>query len=111
MRSWILIAALAAGTTGFVSAAYCAESAKEEAAETKVTMDSLPKAVQDTIKREAGSGTLGEVSKEAKDGKTAYEADATIDGKKYEIKVMEDGTLISKKLEKSEAKDEKEDKD
>jgi len=67
--------------------------------EVKVKLEDCPKAVQETIKKEVGSGTIEEIEKKTKDGKTVYEADATIDGKKYEIKVAEDGTLISKELD------------
>ena len=43
--------------------------------------------------------TIATVDKESDEGKTIYEADVDIKGKNYEIKVAEDGTLISKKLD------------
>jgi len=67
--------------------------------ETKVTIDQLPAAVKQTLMDETKGGTIGEIAKETKHDKVAYEADAKIEGKDYEIKVAEDGTLLGKKLE------------
>jgi hypothetical protein len=87
----------------------CAANAKEngddekegkEANEVTVKFDQLPQVVQTTFKEEARGATIAEVDKETEDGEIAYEADVEIKGKKYEIKVAEDGTLISKKLDK-----------
>ena len=39
------------------------------------------------------------LDKDSEHGKTVYEADVMMDGKNYEIKVAEDGTLLSKKLD------------
>jgi uncharacterized membrane protein YkoI len=64
-----------------------------------------PAAVQKTLKREANGAKIDEVEKEAEDGKTIYEADVTIDGKKYDITVAEDGTLLEKALEEDEDAD------
>lgn len=75
---------------------------KSEAPENKVKLEDCPKAVQDTIKKEVSAGKIEEIAKETEDGKTTYEVDAKIDGKDYEIKVAEDGTLISKKLDADE---------
>jgi hypothetical protein len=67
--------------------------------EVAITIDQLPPAVRDTMNREAGGGTLSKIEKETKEGKTSYEADTTIGGHPYEIKVAEDGTLLKKKME------------
>jgi hypothetical protein len=42
------------------------------------------------------------VNKEEKDGKAAYEADATTDGRKIDILLDEEGTLVSKKSDNEE---------
>jgi len=125
MTRWILVAAVAFGMAGVATLPACAaESTTAKAAdkaaevEVKIKLEDCPKAVQDTIKKEMGAGVLKEVEKETEDGKTTYSADVTIDGKAYEVKVGEDGTLLKKKLdtgkdegEKGEHKGEHEDKD
>jgi hypothetical protein len=50
------------------------------------------------------------VDKETDDGKTVYEADVTLNGHNYEIRVAPDGTLISKKLDEEGEKGEKDGK-
>ena len=72
---------------------------KDEGPEVKVTMDQVPAAVKDTLQKESGGASITSVDKESDEGKTIYEADAMIGGKNYEIKVAEDGSLISKKLD------------
>jgi uncharacterized membrane protein YkoI len=71
----------------------------EEKDEQKVTIDQVPPAVKATILSQAGNGTVKEIEQETKDGKTIYGADIIIDGKKFEIKVSSDGTLLDKKAE------------
>ena len=58
-----------------------------------------PAAVQKTFKREANGADIDVVDKETNDGKAVYEVDVKIDGKNYEIRVAEDGILISKALD------------
>jgi len=105
MKTWILVAALTCGLampallTVRAADAPAAAGAKTEEADVKVKLADCPKAVQDTINKAAEGGTIGDISKETEDGKTTYEADVTIGGKEYEVKVAEDGTLISKKVD------------
>jgi uncharacterized membrane protein YkoI len=83
-----------------------------------VPMDQLPANVKATLMKEVGNGKVQEVERHAMDGKTVYEADVMVDGKKWEIVIREDGQLLKKQLdeeaggddEKNE-KNEKEDKD
>lgn len=70
------------------------------ASEQPVAMNDLPPAVRATLEKETAGGKITEIEKEKKDGKTVYSADATIDGKYWDIAVTEDGKLISKELEK-----------
>ncbi len=84
---------------------------KEEANEQKVKFAQVPAAAQKTLTEEAKGAKIDEVDKETDDGKTVYEVDVLINNKNYEIKVAEDGTLISKKLDVEEGKGEKEEKD
>ncbi len=106
-KRWILMALMALGLAGTAAlsvrgadaAKNDAQEQKKEADEVKVTLDQLPAAVKDTLLKEVGKGTISDIDKETEDGKTIYEADATIDGKNWEIKIAEDGKLISKKLD------------
>jgi uncharacterized membrane protein YkoI len=95
---WILVAAAALGL------AACAEDEHHESKhnEIPVTMDQVPPPVKATIVRESEGGTIGDIDKETKHDKLVYEADASISGTNYEIKVAEDGTLLSKKLDNEE---------
>src|SRR3954462_11625855 len=101
------------------------EKEGEEKDEVKVKIDQVPAAVKKTLDKEsdnakidegraAGKKTLekeaenekiDEVNKETDDGKTIYEADVKMNGHNYEIKVAEDGTLISKKLDEGEGEE------
>ena len=89
------------------------EKEKEEAGEVKVKFDQVPAAAQKTLTEEAKGAKIDEVDKESDGGKTIYEADVKINDKNYEIKVAEDGTLVSKKLDAEEEKggDKKDEKD
>jgi hypothetical protein len=81
------------------------EKDKEED-EVKVTLDQVPAAVKATLQKEAGDAKIKDVDKT---GKIVYEIDVMIGKNNYEIKVADDGTLISKKLDDEE--DEKDAKD
>ena len=67
--------------------------------ETTVGMDELPGAVRTTLERETAGGTIKEIEKESKDGKTVYSADAELNGKVWDIVIAEDGTVVSKELD------------
>lgn len=72
--------------------------------ETKVCMESLPKAVADAITKVAEGAKIKKVEKEVThaelkfvkldDPKTTYEAKIIKDGKKTEIKIAADGTVL-----------------
>jgi len=84
-------------------------AAEKEEKEEKVTLDQVPAAVKATILKEAADGKVGDVEREVKGGKTVYEADVEKDGKEFELKVAEDGTLLARKAEgkdKEEGKEE-----
>jgi hypothetical protein len=106
---WMLAGVLALGLAGCACGAKHGEEKDKdnEKDEVKITVDQLPPAVKATLDHEANGGKIGDVDKETKDGKTAYEADVTIGDKPYEINIAEDGTLLKKKLDKEE--DEKKD--
>ena len=83
---------------------------EKEKDEAKVKIDQVPAAVQKTLSEESHGAKIDEVDKETDEGKTIYEADVKINGHNYEIKVAEDGTLISKKLDEEEGEKDEKDK-
>ncbi len=108
MRSkWIVIMSCVLGLTALAPLARAEEKEKEEN-EVKVKFADLPAPVQATLNKESNNATIATVDKETEDGKTTYEADVKLDGKNYEVKIAEDGTLVSKKID--DEKDEKDDK-
>lgn len=101
----MLLGVLGAGLVGaFTLTAWAAEEAKEE----KVSIDQVPAAVKAAILKEGGK--VEDIAREADGGKTIYEADVIKDGKEIELRVGEDGKLVSRKIE-GDAKDEKDEKE
>ena len=86
------------------------EKEGEEKDEVKVKIDQVPAAVKKTLDKESDNAKIDEVDKETDEGKTIYEADVKMNGHNYEIKVAEDGTLISKKLDEGEGEKGEKDK-
>ena len=71
----------------------------DEDDEVEIKLSDCPAVVQKTLKREAHGAEIDAVDKSVKDGKAFYEVDVKIDGKNYEIRVSEEGTLIWKALD------------
>jgi len=107
LNRWLLIGVCALGLTAALSLNVRADDKDKEENEVKMKFDDVPAAVKTTITKEADGTAVTTVDKETDDGKTVYEADAKIGNNNYEIKVAEDGTLISKKLDNDD--DEKKD--
>jgi hypothetical protein len=83
----------------------------DEGNEQKIAFAQVPEAAQKTLTDESKGNNIDSVDKELKHGMTVYEADTVIYGKNYEIKVAQDGTLVSKKLDvESKEKGEKNEK-
>lgn len=78
--------------------------AEEEENEIKMKFADIPAAVQKILSDAANGSKIETVDKETVKGKVVYEADVVIDGKNYEIKVAEDGKLISKELDTEDEK-------
>ena len=90
----------------------CVAQAKENEAEQEVTVkfEDLPQVVQTTFKEESRGATITTVEKEIEKGETVYEAEGVeIKGRKYDIEVSEDGTLIEKSLAEADDDDEEDD--
>lgn len=85
----------------FVLVTGCANQCKDCCAEEcSIAMTELPAPVKATLDKETAGGKVTEVEREQKDGKTVYSADAEVGGKKWDITIAADGTLISKTEEK-----------
>ena len=109
-KRWILVLLAAFGLAAFTTLSRAEDKEKkEEGDEVKVKFDDCPAAVKATFNKETNNAKIETVDKETDDGKTIYEADVTIDGKTHEIKVAEDGKLISNKIEDAD-EEKKEDK-
>jgi len=97
MNRWLLTGVCVLGLSAVVTVSVRAEDKEEN--EVKMKFTDVPAAVQTTITKEADGTAVTDVDKETDDGKTIYEADAKIDKINYEIKVADDGSLISKKID------------
>jgi uncharacterized membrane protein YkoI len=60
----------------------------------KISLDKAPKAVQDAIKARFPDGEVTSVEKETEDGKVVYDIELKLKGRKYEMDILEDGTVI-----------------
>jgi uncharacterized membrane protein YkoI len=60
----------------------------------KVPLDKVPKAVLNAVKARFPGARLTSVEKETVDGKVLYDIELTHKGRKYEMDVHEDGTVV-----------------
>lgn len=65
-----------------------------------VTIDQVPAAVKSALMQASSGGKIDEIDRVTDAGKTMYEADILIDGKKWEVVVMADGTLSKRALDR-----------
>jgi uncharacterized membrane protein YkoI len=108
-KRWLTVVFVGLGLMGCASMEHHGEDKDNDDNEVKITLDQAPAPVQATLQAQTSGGRITDLDKETDDGKTIYEADATIGDKAYEIKVAEDGTLLKKKIDDD--KDEKGDND
>lgn len=73
-----------------------------------MSLRECPKAVQKTLRREAGNARIVEIEAEREDGVLVFEAEVRLRRLEYEIEVRADGTLLSKVLEGIEDDDDEE---
>jgi hypothetical protein len=108
-----LLALAAALSLWIAMPAQTASAAEEkDEKEVEIKFSEAPAAVQATMTEESKGAKIEMVEKEKEDGKWVFECEAMIKGKRYEIEVAEDGTLLCKKLEEHDDDDEKgDDKD
>lgn len=100
----LLVALSAIGLVTFVA---WAEQEQEE----QVTLDQVPAAVKAAILKESAGGEITEIEVKTEGGKTFYEAEFVRDGKKIEIKVAPDGTLLKKEEEGQESKSQEQERE
>ena len=68
---------------------------KEEA----LMMEELPSVVKETVKIESAGAKIKELVLETEEGKTFYEVEFEKDGKEYEVKILEDGSVLKRETE------------
>jgi uncharacterized membrane protein YkoI len=78
---------------GLVVLATVAEADDKDKAK-KVPLDKVPKAVMDAIKGRFPGADITSVEKETEDGKFVYDIELKHQGRKYEMDIQEDGTII-----------------
>ncbi len=91
LRRWTLCIVAGLGLLGAVAATGWAFDDEDEVL---VSIDQVPAAVKATFLKEAKGGTIKEIKRETKRGKTIYEAKIVMDGKEVEVEVATDGTLL-----------------
>ena len=62
-----------------------------------VKLEELPKAAQDTVKREVKDGTITDIDRETEAGKTYYEVDFIKNNQRHELRVAPDGKVLKRK--------------
>jgi uncharacterized membrane protein YkoI len=60
----------------------------------KVPLDKVPKAVQDAVKARFPKGEITSIEKETTEGKVVYDIELKSEGRKYEMDIQEDGTVL-----------------
>jgi hypothetical protein len=89
---WLVLTVVVGGLLGI--------SAPVQAQEEKVSLDKLPKAVVDAVKKRFPKAELLEAAKETEAGKTEYEVTLKDDGTKMDVMVTPEGaiTLIEREI-------------
>jgi uncharacterized membrane protein YkoI len=85
---WSGVSAVAALV--LLAAVAWAEDKKPE----KIAPDKLPKAVMDAIKGRFPKAEITSAEMETEDGKVVYDIELKSEGRKYEMDIQEDGTII-----------------
>ena len=60
----------------------------------KLALDKIPKKVMDAIKNRFPKAEITSAEKETEDGKVVYDIELKHEGRKYEMDIQEDGTII-----------------
>ena len=79
---------------GLVLLSAAAGAAEKEKGGKKVPLDKVPKKVMDAVKARFPGARITSVEKETADGKVVYDIELTQKGRKYEMDILEDGTVL-----------------
>jgi uncharacterized membrane protein YkoI len=91
LKRWFSVSAVA----GLVLlAAVAGRAADDKNKAEKIAPDKLPKAVMDRIKARLPGAEITSAEKETEDGKVVYDIELKHEGRKYEMDILADGTLI-----------------
>src|SRR6516165_5290878 len=60
----------------------------------KLKLDKIPKKVMEAIKNRFPNAEITSAEKETEDGKVVYDIELKHDGRKYEMDIQEDGTIV-----------------
>jgi hypothetical protein len=71
----------------------------------ELTKEQLPAPVRSTFEREAAGGSIEDLHKATKNGRTVYSGEVVSKGKGVDIEVADDGALIKKGSAHDEAKE------
>jgi uncharacterized membrane protein YkoI len=85
-----LAVSAAAGLVLLATVAWADDKEKDK----KVPLGKVPKAVMDSIKARFPGADLTSVEKETEDGAVVYDVELKHKGRKYEMDIKEDGTII-----------------
>jgi uncharacterized membrane protein YkoI len=85
---WFGVSALAAMV--LMGAVVRADEDKEK----KIPLDKVPKVIRDAIDGRFPGADVKSVEKEKEGGKVVFDVDLTHQGRKYEMDILEDGTII-----------------
>lgn len=72
----------------------CDKGFLRKQSEQQISMSQLPAVVKTTIDREAAGGTVSDIAKRNRDGKTVYTASIAANGTEHRVAIAEDGTLL-----------------
>lgn len=84
------LASIVLGLVALMASALPAAARADE----ELTLEELPEAVRETTKREVGAGTIIDIERDTERGVIVYEVEFMEQGKKYELDIGEDGTLL-----------------
>jgi uncharacterized membrane protein YkoI len=82
------------GVSAVAGLVLLAAVARADEKDKKVPLDKVPKAVMDAIKARFPGGEVTSVEKETEDGNVVYDVELKHKGRKYEMDIREDGTVI-----------------
>jgi Peptidase propeptide and YPEB domain len=89
------------GATSVAAALLLAAAARaDDKKPEKMTLDKAPKAVQDAFNARFPGGEVTSLTKETDAGKVIYDIELKHKGRKYEMDVQEDGTVLEVEKEK-----------